>query len=88
MLHLPVIKADPKRNHVWVAVALACVLLAGCGKAVSQQDLDTALADFVNQMIRIGWVSSPEGVPVRKLAGDVVNSARRAFSYIEAVFAA
>jgi hypothetical protein len=24
------------------------------------QDLDTALADFANQMIRIGWVSSPE----------------------------
>ena len=25
------------------------------------QDLDTALADFANQMIRIGWVSSPGG---------------------------
>jgi tetratricopeptide (TPR) repeat protein len=47
------------------------------------QDLDTALADFANQMIRIGWVSSPEGIPLRKLAGDVLNSARRAFSYID-----
>ncbi len=47
------------------------------------QDLDTALADFANQMIRIGWVTSPEGVPLRKLAGDVLNSARRAFGYID-----
>ena len=47
------------------------------------QDLDTALADFANQMIRIGWVSSPEGIPLRKLAGDVMNSARRAFGYMD-----
>ncbi len=47
------------------------------------QDLDTAIADFANQLIRIGWVSSPEGVPLRKLAGDVLNSARRAFGYID-----
>jgi tetratricopeptide (TPR) repeat protein len=47
------------------------------------QDLDTALADFANQMIRIGWVSSPEGIPLRKLAGDVLSSARRAFGYID-----
>src|SRR5882672_10481595 len=47
------------------------------------QDLDTALADFVNQMIRIGWVTSPEGMPLRKLADDVLNSARRAFGYID-----
>jgi tetratricopeptide (TPR) repeat protein len=47
------------------------------------QDLDTALADFANQLIRIGWVSSPEGMPLGKLAGDVLNSARRAFGYID-----
>jgi hypothetical protein len=47
------------------------------------QDLDTALADFANQMIRIGWVSSPEGIPLRKLAGDVLSSARRSFGYID-----
>jgi diguanylate cyclase (GGDEF)-like protein len=29
VLHLPVIEADPKRNHVWVAIALACLLFAG-----------------------------------------------------------
>src|SRR5882762_894553 len=47
------------------------------------QDLDTALADFANQMIRIGWVSSPEGIPLRRLAGDMLNSARRAFGYMD-----
>src|SRR5262245_16886762 len=47
------------------------------------QDLDTALADFVNQMIRIGWVSSPQGIPLGQLAGDVINSARRAFGYMD-----
>src|SRR5262249_18788329 len=47
------------------------------------QDVDTALADFANQMIRIGWVSSSEGLPLRKLAADVLNSARRAFGYLD-----
>ncbi len=47
------------------------------------QDLETALADFANQIIRIGWVTSPEGMPLRKLAGDVLNSARRAFGYMD-----
>ncbi len=47
------------------------------------QDLDTALADFVNQMIRIGWVTFPQGLPVRRVAGDVLNSARRAFGYLD-----
>lgn len=47
------------------------------------QDLDTAIADFVNQMIRIGWVSSPQGLPIGQLAGDVLNSARRAFGYMD-----
>src|SRR5262245_10278117 len=47
------------------------------------QDLDTALADFVNQMIRIGWVSSPQGIPLGQLAEDVINSARRAFGYMD-----
>ena len=47
------------------------------------QDLDTALADFANQMIRIGWVTAPEGVPLRKLAGDMLNSARRAFGFLD-----
>src|SRR5262245_58961111 len=47
------------------------------------QDLDTAISDFANQMVRIGWVTTPEGVPLRKLAGDMLNSARRAFGYID-----
>jgi hypothetical protein len=47
------------------------------------QDLDTALADFVNQMVRIGWVTYPEGLPFRQVAGDVLNSARRAFGYLD-----
>jgi hypothetical protein len=47
------------------------------------QDLDTALADFANQMVRIGWVNLPEGVPLRQIAGDLMNSARRAFGYLD-----
>ncbi|HVV44943.1 MAG TPA: FG-GAP-like repeat-containing protein, partial [Bryobacteraceae bacterium] len=47
------------------------------------QDLDTALADFVNQMVRIGWVALPEGVPLKQLAGDLLNSARRAFGFLD-----
>src|ERR1700685_4321231 len=47
------------------------------------QDLDTALADFANQMVRIGWVNLPEGVPLRQVAGDLLNSARRAFGYLD-----
>jgi tetratricopeptide (TPR) repeat protein len=47
------------------------------------QDLETALSDFANQMVRIGWVTAPEGMPLRKLAGDVLNSARRAFGYLD-----
>ncbi len=46
------------------------------------QDLDTALADFANQMVRIGWISLPSGVPLKQVAGDVVNSAKRAFGYL------
>ena len=47
------------------------------------QDIETALADFANQMVRIGWVSLPEGMPMRQLASDVVNSAKRAFGYLD-----
>jgi tetratricopeptide (TPR) repeat protein len=47
------------------------------------QDLDTALADFANQMVRIGWVSLPEGIPLGQVAGDLLNSARRAFGYLD-----
>ena|SRR5258708_11184335 len=47
------------------------------------RDLDTALADFANQMVRIGWVSLPEGLPLRQVAGDLLNSARRAFGYLD-----
>ncbi|HVW10430.1 MAG TPA: FG-GAP-like repeat-containing protein [Bryobacteraceae bacterium] len=47
------------------------------------QDIETALADFANQMVRIGWVSLPEGMPVRQLASDVMNSAKRAFGYLD-----
>jgi tetratricopeptide (TPR) repeat protein len=49
------------------------------------QDLDTALADFVNQMMRIGWITSPtavslRGMALRGIAEDVLKSGRRAFS--------
>ncbi len=47
------------------------------------QDIETALADFANQMVRIGWVSLPQGMPVRQLATDVMNSAKRAFGYLD-----
>lgn len=47
------------------------------------QDLDTALADFANQLVRIGWIMIPQGVSLRKVAGDVVKSARRAFGYLD-----
>jgi tetratricopeptide (TPR) repeat protein len=47
------------------------------------QNLDTALADFANQMVRIGWVALPEGVPLKQVAGDLLNSARRAFGYLD-----
>ena len=47
------------------------------------QDMDTALADFANQLVRIGWVTIPQGVPLRKVADDVLNSARRAFGYLD-----
>ena len=47
------------------------------------QDLDTALSDFANQMVRIGWISLPSGVPLKQLAEDIANSARRAFGYLD-----
>jgi tetratricopeptide (TPR) repeat protein len=47
------------------------------------QDLDTAIADFANQLVRIGWVALPQGLPMGKVAGDVLNSARRAFGYLD-----
>ncbi len=47
------------------------------------QDITTALADFANQMVRIGWLTHPEGMPVRQLAGDLMSSAKRAFGYID-----
>ena len=34
-------------------------------------------------MVRIGWVSLPESVPLRQVAGDLLNSARRAFGYLD-----
>jgi tetratricopeptide (TPR) repeat protein len=45
-------------------------------------DLDTALADFANQIVRIGWISLPGGAPLKQVASDVLNSARRAFGYL------
>ncbi len=47
------------------------------------QDLNTAVADFANQMVRIGWLTLPEGMPVRQLASDVMSSAKRAFGYLD-----
>jgi len=47
------------------------------------QDLDTAVADFANQLMRIGWVTFPEGVPLERVANDIANAARRAFGYLD-----
>jgi tetratricopeptide (TPR) repeat protein len=47
------------------------------------QDLDTALADFANQLVRIGWVALPLGLPMNKLTDDVLQLARRAFGYLD-----
>jgi tetratricopeptide (TPR) repeat protein len=47
------------------------------------QDLETALSDFANQLLRIGWVTLPEGLPLNRVAGDIWNSARRAFGYLD-----
>ena len=42
------------------------------------QDLDTALADFGNRLIRLNW-TSPEGLSSRNLIEFMLNSARRSF---------
>jgi tetratricopeptide (TPR) repeat protein len=33
--------------------------------------------------LRIGWVTLPEGIPFRRVADDILNSARRAFGYLD-----
>jgi diguanylate cyclase (GGDEF)-like protein len=55
VLHLPAIEADPKRNHVWVAIAMACLLLGGgvvgsvlAAKSVAHRD-STESRDALSQ---------------------------------------
>ena len=46
------------------------------------RDLDTAIADFANQLVRIGWIARPEGFPAATFLRDLRNSARRSFGYL------
>jgi len=47
------------------------------------RDLDSALSDFANKMVRIGWVARPKGMPLVEVASDLLNSARRAFGHFD-----
>ena len=49
------------------------------------QDLDTALADFGNQLIRMGWLGSPEGLGSRNLVDSVLKSARLSFRSLDLI---
>ena len=47
------------------------------------QDLDTALAEFGNHMVRIGRVAQPDGAEVSRLFNEGLNAARKSFAYID-----
>src|ERR1700722_9212503 len=46
------------------------------------RNLDSALSDFANQMVRMAWISAPGGVPLGQMAGEILKSARRSFGYL------
>src|SRR5580704_526921 len=46
------------------------------------RNLDTALSDFANQMVRLGWITTPGGVSLRQIGSDVVKSAQSSFAYL------
>jgi hypothetical protein len=47
------------------------------------QDLDTALADLGNQLVRIGRLTRPDAADVLKTLREIADSARRSFAYID-----
>ena len=47
------------------------------------QDLDTALANFGNQLIRKAWINSPEGLSARNLIDSALETAHRSFGYLD-----
>ena len=46
------------------------------------QNLDSALADFANHMVRILRITRPEPGEILKTAGEAFDSARRSFGYV------
>jgi tetratricopeptide (TPR) repeat protein len=47
------------------------------------RDLDSALADFANQMIRLGRLTRPGAADVIRTLREAASSARRSFGYID-----
>src|SRR5882724_604140 len=47
------------------------------------QNLDGALAEFANQLVRIGRTTRPDGDDLLKTAREALASARRSFGYID-----
>src|ERR1700736_214111 len=47
------------------------------------QDVDSALSEFANQLIRIGRMTSPDGAEIVKAISEAVRSARRSFGYLK-----
>ncbi len=46
------------------------------------RNLEAALSDFANQMVRLAWISAPTGAPLSRIADDILKSARRSFAYL------
>src|SRR6266700_661675 len=47
------------------------------------QNLDAALAEFANQLVRIGRTTRPDSEDLLKTAREALASARRSFGYID-----
>src|SRR5262245_26527816 len=47
------------------------------------QNLDSALAEFANHLVRIGRTTRPDADDILKTAGEALASARRSFGYID-----
>ena len=47
------------------------------------QNLDQALSDFANQLMRLGLITSLDGPGIAKTMGTALQSARRSFGYID-----
>ena len=46
-------------------------------------NVDSALAEFANHLVRIGRRTRPEGADIVKAVGEALQSARRSFSYLD-----